>query len=138
MVDYSDRLREAMLQAGYKTADNTPDVPRLAKAIGLTRQAVTKVVDGSTKFFTIPNHFKAARTLGVRPEWLGLGEAPMREPTQASAAGDVDWRTLAMSIASLHPHADVREQLLDFCDRVDSQAEKIRQTAAARAKTHTP
>lgn len=132
MLTYSERLKEAL-------GGGTPEqVRRLSTHLGISYQAVKQVVDGKTNSFTVANHIRACRFLGVRSEWLGLEEGPMRDEAPAPAQAAVDWRTLAISIASVHPHADAREQLLDFCDRVDAQAEQIRLTATARAKTHTP
>lgn len=131
--DYAERLKTAM-------GGDTPDrITKLAKALDLTYNAVKKVVTGDTRYFIVPNHYRAARLLGVRPEWLGLGEGPMREEaTTAEDDARVDWRTLAMSIAAAHPHSDVREQLLDFCDRVDAQAAELKKLTDRRVKAHTP
>lgn len=127
--DYSDRLKVAL-------GGDSPDrIKLLAKELGLTYNAVKKVVCGDSNFFSVPNHIKAARFLGVRSEWLALGEDPMRpSPAEDSA----DWRTLAMTVAAAHPHADAREQLLDFLDRVDAAAAELRQITARRVKAHTP
>lgn len=66
-MDYADRLRQAMAEAGMSIAD-------LARALGVTYQAVSKVVKGATHSLTAANNAKAARLLRVNPEWLATGE----------------------------------------------------------------
>lgn len=130
MVDYSDRLQMAMDAAGVT-------VVALAKEIGVSRQAVKKVLEGLSSYFKLDTHYRACRFLGVRSEWLALGEEPVR-PSEPAKPANADWRTLAMSIAAAHPHSDVREQLLDFCDRVDAQAAELQKLTDRRVKAHTP
>lgn len=69
MVQYSERLLLAMRKAGHTTAS-------LHRALGVSYQAVKKAVDGG-KFGTA-NHLKAARLLGVNPEWLATGCGEMK------------------------------------------------------------
>lgn len=131
--DYATRLTRAL-------GGNTPDrIKDLANALGLTYNAVKKVVMGDSNFFSVPNHFKAARHLNVRPEWLGLGEEPMRETARESSAADaVDYRTLALMIIAEHHDAEARDLMLRLIDLVDIKAAQLRQVAGQRAVTHTP
>lgn len=48
----------------------------LARCVGLTRGAVSLWFDGSTKSLAGNNLLKAARCLGVDPQWLATGEGP--------------------------------------------------------------
>lgn len=70
MVDYKDRLVKAMQAAEMKTAD-------LAERLGLSYQAIKKVVDGNTKALTAENSARAAQLLNVSSDWLALGEGSM-------------------------------------------------------------
>ncbi|WP_156774010.1 helix-turn-helix transcriptional regulator [Bordetella bronchialis] len=69
MVEYSDRLREAMEDAGY-------DPTSLAKHLRVSYQAVKKVLDGKSNAFNAINHAEAARLLNVSSDWLALGDVP--------------------------------------------------------------
>lgn len=50
------------------------DATRLAKALGVSYQAVKRVLDGKSAAFTAPNNSQAARYLGVSTDWLATGE----------------------------------------------------------------
>ena len=50
----------------------------LAHAIGVTKSAISQIVNGTSKGMTPSNLVRAARHLRVRIEWLALGEEPMR------------------------------------------------------------
>lgn len=69
MVDntYAQRLDEAMRDAGVS-------VTALAAALGVSYQAVRKVLNGQTKSLTARNNQAAADHLGVRAAWLATGD----------------------------------------------------------------
>lgn len=67
MVDYSDRLTASMQQAGVS-------VTRLAARLGVSYQAVKKVLDGKSKCFSAENNARAAALLGISPDWLVTGK----------------------------------------------------------------
>ncbi len=69
MVDYKDRLSEAMKNAGKTTSS-------LAGDLGLTYQAIDKVLKGNTKELTASNNSKAALLLNVNTDWLATGKGP--------------------------------------------------------------
>lgn len=48
----------------------------VAKAVGVTRAAVSQWENGSTKDLKLSNIFKLARVLKKNAEWLGTGEGP--------------------------------------------------------------
>lgn len=125
--DYAERLQEAMTDAGLS-------VVALAERIGLSRQAVKKVLEGPSTSFKVGPHYKAARALGVRPEWLALGEAP-KHPQQPDTA---DYRTLLLAIIAEHPSSDARDLMLQLIEKADTVAANVRRVAAPRAKAHTP
>ena len=72
MVDYSERLQAAMTLRKISVAE-------LAKGIGLSYQAVKKVFDGKSNAFTAENNSKAAKVLGIHPDWLATGLGPMQQ-----------------------------------------------------------
>lgn len=69
MVEYKDRLKAAM--------GKTVTVQQLANGIGLSYQAIKKVVDGKSKALSAENNSKAARFLKVRADWLATGDGEM-------------------------------------------------------------
>lgn len=70
-MDYNERLAEAMGEAVVSEA-------ALAKALGVSYQAVKKVLAGGTKALSAPNNSAAAAFLGVNPDWLATGHGPKR------------------------------------------------------------
>lgn len=70
--EYKDRLKHAMLAAMVST-------PRLAEQMGLSYQAVRKVLQGGSRSFTAENNARAAYVLGVDPNWLATG-SPKPKP----------------------------------------------------------
>lgn len=85
MVGYQERLNAAMKEASFTTA-------KLAEGLGLTYQAVDKVVKGKTKSLSAQNNDRAAKLLGVNPSWLANGEGPRlhllttKEPAEVAQA----------------------------------------------------
>jgi hypothetical protein len=65
--DYQGRFARAMAEAGIGVAS-------VAEGVGVTYQAIKKVVDGTTKMLAADNNVRAARLLGVNSEWLATGE----------------------------------------------------------------
>ena len=73
MTTLSDRLKLALSQR--------PDLSRvaLARACGVTPQAIHAWLVGKTKKVEHANVMAAARALGVSPEWLASGKEPMHD-----------------------------------------------------------
>ena len=67
MTTFDERLREALQASGVTRA-------ALAKALGVTHQAVAQALSGNTKGFTAINNALAAKVLGVSPLWLATGK----------------------------------------------------------------
>lgn len=67
--DYGERLQIALRRAQMTAAG-------LASKLGVTYQAVKKALDGKSTLST-PNNAMAARHLGVRSDWLALGDGAM-------------------------------------------------------------
>ncbi|NHC62202.1 S24 family peptidase [Paenalcaligenes suwonensis] len=75
MVDYSERLVWAMKRAGA-------DERWLSGRLGVSYQAVKKVVDGKSSALNAANNSFAARLLGVNSDWLATGDGePESEPS---------------------------------------------------------
>lgn len=64
---YSDRLTEAMKEAGFTQAS-------LAKAVGMSQSSIWKLTSGAANGSR--KTVEISRVLGVRPEWLSAGEGP--------------------------------------------------------------
>lgn len=73
MVEYKDRLREAMETAGVSTT-------RLARELDVSYQAVKKVLLGGSAAFNTENNAAAARFLGVNSDWLATGKGQRLAP----------------------------------------------------------
>lgn len=71
MVEYKDRLNEAMRDAGVSTQ-------QLADAVGVSYQAVKKAQEGRSNAFSAKNNAVAASFLNVRSDWLASGRGPKR------------------------------------------------------------
>lgn len=106
MVEYRDRLQQALDESGVL-------LPALAGGIGATYQAVKKVLDGKSGAFSAANNARAAAILGVRSDWLALGEGPMRAVDRwpfrlvsESKVRSLDSRSLAMIEMALAMAAD--------------------------------
>ncbi len=78
MVDYKDRLSDAMKAAGMSTS-------ALAVKLEVTYQAVDKVLKGNTKELTASNNSKAAQILGVNADWLATGKGPQHRGSTSDA-----------------------------------------------------
>ena len=72
MVDYSGRLKEAM--------GGVISVRALATGVGVSYQAVKKVLDGTSRAFSAEDNSKVASFLSVDPTWLATGQGAMRAP----------------------------------------------------------
>lgn len=98
MVEYKDRLQRAMDERGVSARE-------LADRVGMTYQAVKKVLDGKSAAFNAVNHAIVARYLDVRSDWLAIGDEPMarrgQEPAEPWPFPSIDER----KVRSL-PHDD--------------------------------
>lgn len=74
MDSYKDRLAAAMGGEVPRSA-----VIALARELGVSPQAIQKVLDGKSNAFTAANNVKAARFLRVSSDWLATGEGEMEQ-----------------------------------------------------------
>lgn len=72
-LPFGERLAHALSLPG-----NENGFSQLVKDLGVTRQAITKLLDGGSKEMGANNNAKAARTLSVDPIWLATGEGIAR------------------------------------------------------------
>ena len=75
MVEYSDRLQGAMDACGIK-------IPALAAQLGVSYQAVKKVLDGKSSAFTAERNARVAKLLGINSDLLATGLGEMRPSTE--------------------------------------------------------
>lgn len=71
MNTLSERLAYALQDAGMTQAD-------LGRAVGVSRSAISQILAQQCKGMKPEHLIRACRVLRVRPEWLVLGEDPMR------------------------------------------------------------
>lgn len=76
MTTYQHRLAQAMREARKSARD-------LAQALGISPQAVHRVVKGDSKSFNAENNVKAAQLLGVSASWLATGKREQGAPENA-------------------------------------------------------
>lgn len=94
MVDYSDRLKQAMTRANMKTR-------ALANRLGISYQAVRKVENGQSNAFSALNHAKAAQVLKVSATWLATGTGAMELTSHAPADSELDDEVAVKKMALL-------------------------------------
>jgi phage repressor protein C with HTH and peptisase S24 domain len=82
MVEYAERLLWAMVGRPHRKKVSATE---LADGIGISYQAVKKVLEGTSTAFTAANNSAAARILDVNSDWLATGQGP-REPFNSGDA----------------------------------------------------
>jgi hypothetical protein len=112
MVAYWDRLKPEMDANGL-------DIAGLAREIGVSYQAVKKVHDGGS--FGLENNLKAAKRLGLSPEWLARGTGPKNAdavalggPVEISMRENGDYPSIRR--VSLKAQAGVTGYAVEFID----------------------
>jgi phage repressor protein C with HTH and peptisase S24 domain len=81
MVEYRERLKSAMDEAGVSAT-------ALASAVGISYQAVKKVLDGLSNAFSAENNSAAAKHLKVSSDWLATGQGPRNAEALALFASE--------------------------------------------------
>lgn len=76
MVEFKDRLAAAMKDANVTKT-------QLAGELGISYQAVKKLLEGTSRSMSAANNAAAARYLNVSSEWLATGKGPARPQNQA-------------------------------------------------------
>ncbi|MCB4365424.1 hypothetical protein KIH07_16900 [Hydrogenophaga taeniospiralis] len=104
--DYRDRLNWAMKEVGT-TAQ------RLADHMGVSYQAVKKVMDGKTKAFSAANNDVAAAFLGITSRWLATGKGPIKaaDAIDVEASFTPRERSPAAGVSDIKP-PDIRPAFL--------------------------
>lgn len=103
MVEYRERLALAMKQKGIKTA-------LLSERLGVSYQAVKKALDGGK--FSAVNNSKAARILGVRPDWLATGIGTMNNDGP-------------QALEQIYEQGSIKNTLLGFAKLFDAKSELL-------------
>lgn len=109
---YRDRLAKAMAEAKIGVAE-------LAKELGVSYQAVRKVLTGGTKSMNAKNNTKAARFLKVDADWLATGTPPPPKPA-APAQQPANVITLQASVFE----AETIQRLIELPPKWQGRAEE--------------
>jgi transcriptional regulator with XRE-family HTH domain len=72
---YAERLAHSM-----SLDENQISAVDLAEALGVTRQAIDKLLKGGSNEMSASNNARAAQLLNVDPIWLATGEGTARPP----------------------------------------------------------
>lgn len=105
-MTYGKRLEEALKKAGKSRTE-------LADHIGYTRQAIGMLINfkgNRPRTLNTDAHVKAARFLGVNPDWLLYGSGQMTDPIQGSASSD-EVSPTAMELARLFDMVPVSDRI---------------------------
>lgn len=124
-IDYCERFVKAM-------ADSKKDTHAVAKAVGITYQAVKKVEIGTTRMLAADNNVKAARFMGVDSEWLATGEArPAQGATQHSPA--------ALRVAAIYDQVSRKDRRhIDYAADAALSPDDLSEATTADGVQHTP
>jgi hypothetical protein len=87
-MNYSDRLKEAMVDAGY-VGDGA--IVKLAKDCNIKSQHLSRLLHGAIKEPTASLHSRLALNLGVHPLWLSDGVGPKFSDLTVDAKGNVTY-----------------------------------------------
>lgn len=103
MSTINERIKEAMDAAGL-------DQPALGRRIGVSKQAISALISGSTKAPTAENVFRIAEATGYEARWIVTGKGPR---TKQEAAMDL----LDISMLSPSQQAAIRASLRAFAEQ---------------------
>lgn len=78
---FSDRLKDALISAGYVKKDGTANVNKFAVEKNFTAQTVRNWTEGREP--RLSEFFRLCDALGVEPRWLAIGEEGGRERSRA-------------------------------------------------------
>lgn len=124
MAEYKDRLQQAMTLRSVEKQE-------LANAIGISYQAVRKVLLGLSGAFTAANNAKAASFLHVNPDWLAADIGSMELPSDAASAEE---RAVVESTQTWPFSPDLLDQVLALDDRERLQLEGALRLALAQIR----
>jgi transcriptional regulator with XRE-family HTH domain len=140
-TEYKDRFAEAMRASGKTDKD-------LMGALGISYQAVMKVLDGSTRQMSAFNNSRAAKVMQVSADWLATGDGEMsaapatnkdsltvHPPTPADLAAHLAERLNTMDESALRL---VRERLDALAVSPDSLRAREALATALAAPTPAP
>lgn len=128
-TSYGERLAQAMELANLRGPDART---KLAKAVGVSVQAIGQLLNGKSKNFSAESSARAARFLKVDSYWLATGDG---EPRSAKLSDD------ALAFAKLYDELDERERerwqlLVQVARNGVPDAPERRAPAAAKPPAH--
>lgn len=103
MTTIGERIQEAMDAAAL-------DQPALARRIGVSKQAVSAMISGSTKDPTAENVFRIAEATGYEARWIVTGKGPRTKKEAAMERLDI-------SMLSPSHQAAIRAALCAFAEQ---------------------
>jgi transcriptional regulator with XRE-family HTH domain len=92
MSTIGERIQEAMTAARL-------DQPGLARRIGVSKQAISAMISGSTKAPTADNVFRIAEATGFEPKWIVTGKGPRTKQEAAMERLDISMLSPAQQAA---------------------------------------
>lgn len=113
MTEYGARLEHALTERKVSAT-------ALAKHMGVSYQAVKRVIDGKTAEFSASNHAKAASYLNISPDWLLSGAGDMTPSATAATALSGKARQLGVLLDRIKDQ-DARLLAFSHCVLVLSQ-----------------
>jgi len=118
-MSFQERLAEAM-----RDANTTPKA--LGAAVGVSVQAVSQTLSGSTRAFSAENCVKAARFLGVDSYWLATGDGDKRPALSPNTAMALSQEEKDVIVALRVLQADDRDHLVAaVLDKARAQVERL-------------
>jgi len=105
MTTIGERIKEAMDAADL-------DQPKLARRIGVSKQAISAMISGSTKAPTAENVFKIAEATNHEARWIVTGKGPRTKQEAAMERLDI-------SMLSPSHQAAIRAALRAFAEQED-------------------
>lgn len=126
--DYADRLQQAI-------DSSKVTVREIAQRLGVTTQAIYKVLRGETRALQASHHLAACKVLGVEPRWLADGVGPMHTPRSIPLVGNPDYP--AIRRVRLQFDAGVHGYRVDQIDEPDVDPLVFR-AAWFRTRGYTP
>lgn len=107
MVEYRERLKWAMEQGPRAPVT----VRALSTRLGMSYQAVRKVLIGESHAFSAANHENAAAFLGVSGHWLTSGRGPRLADTTSAPLTAQEPAPASLVNKPLHPDAWIAEAI---------------------------
>ena len=127
-MDFATRLRDALTLRNVSTK-------QLADALGVSSQAVTQVLSGSSKALTAANAARAAQFLSVSFFWLATGEGAMEDkPSRDEMALTQQERDIVIALRVLLP-TDRERLIADILAHARDQVRQLEEVMGRNKPT---